>query len=516
MTIAIVHAFVSAKSNGSDSTLVQPGDWNAAHTITLAAGKIMGRTTAGAGAVQELPLAFTAAWDVTFPLTTGAITGASGTTAQRPAAPTAGMSRWNSTTNVSEVYSGTAWLSPLTNAAPFMTAFAPTGRLTLETGVPVSTTDQAGKATVYYTPAGVGYAQYVTFDGANWSVLAFTELSNDTTASATNKAGAAAAGPYQIQDLFVWNDAGTNRLTRGPKWSASATATMTLATPCVVTWTAHGLWDGATIRFTTTGALYTGLAANTDYFVTKVDANTFKLSTTLADQVAGTFIATSGTQSGVHTAFNYTSVRGAGAATTELQLLNGIYVNKYDITNGPLATKGTYVGSAYFNASSQMDLKFGGYGTAGAPVIIGIWNAFNRTSISGNVADPAASWVYNTATWRPVNGAINERVTVVSGAAREALSGTNSHSYYNASGGGQIIIGVAYNNSVGPSGSTTIGSTDSGTGFGVSVGGAAAIPFGLGYMTSVEYCSFNTGSNAVYGGGGTPNIGGGLGYQWLY
>ena len=36
---------------------VQPSDWNAQHTLTLAAGKLLGRDTSGAGAVQELPIA---------------------------------------------------------------------------------------------------------------------------------------------------------------------------------------------------------------------------------------------------------------------------------------------------------------------------------------------------------------------------------------------------------------------------------------------------------------------------
>jgi hypothetical protein len=79
------------------------------------------------------------------------------------------------------------------------------------------------------------------------------------------------------------------------------TVTMTIATPCVVTLTSHGLVGAEKIFFTTTGALPTGLSANTTYWVTKVDANTFNLSTSLANYTAGTFIATSGTQSGVHT-----------------------------------------------------------------------------------------------------------------------------------------------------------------------------------------------------------------------
>lgn len=57
MTISLKHTFTSAKSDGADSTLVQPSNWNAEHTMTAAAGKVIGRDTSGAGAVQELPIA---------------------------------------------------------------------------------------------------------------------------------------------------------------------------------------------------------------------------------------------------------------------------------------------------------------------------------------------------------------------------------------------------------------------------------------------------------------------------
>ncbi len=57
MAISVKHAFQSAKADGPDSTLVQPSNWNAEHTITADAGKVLGRDTSGAGAVQELPIA---------------------------------------------------------------------------------------------------------------------------------------------------------------------------------------------------------------------------------------------------------------------------------------------------------------------------------------------------------------------------------------------------------------------------------------------------------------------------
>lgn len=77
----------------------------------------------------------------------------------------------------------------------------------------------------------------------------------------------------------------------------SSTVTITIASPGVVSWTAHGLLAGSQVRLTTTGALPTGLAANTTYYVIPVDANSFQLSATQS----GTAINTSGSQSGTHT-----------------------------------------------------------------------------------------------------------------------------------------------------------------------------------------------------------------------
>lgn len=78
---------------------------------------------------------------------------------------------------------------------------------------------------------------------------------------------------------------------------SQSTVTISIATPGVVTWENHGLTAGQQIQLTTTGALPTGLSASTTYFVIPVDANSFQLAATQN----GTAIATSGSQSGVHT-----------------------------------------------------------------------------------------------------------------------------------------------------------------------------------------------------------------------
>lgn len=86
---------------------------------------------------------------------------------------------------------------------------------------------------------------------------------------------------------------------------STSTVTVTIAAPGVMTWTAHGLMSGQRIQLTTTGALPTGLTASTTYWVTVINANTFNLSTSLANAQAATFITTTGSQSGVHTATSF-------------------------------------------------------------------------------------------------------------------------------------------------------------------------------------------------------------------
>jgi hypothetical protein len=79
----------------------------------------------------------------------------------------------------------------------------------------------------------------------------------------------------------------------------TATVTISIAAPGVVTWAAHGLPVDTMVIFSTTGALPTGLFAGVVYYVRNPALNTFQLSATKGGTVS---INTSGTQSGVHTA----------------------------------------------------------------------------------------------------------------------------------------------------------------------------------------------------------------------
>jgi len=54
MAVSLKHLFESGKSNGPDGTRVQPSNWNEEHVLTQATNRLLGRSTAGAGATEEI------------------------------------------------------------------------------------------------------------------------------------------------------------------------------------------------------------------------------------------------------------------------------------------------------------------------------------------------------------------------------------------------------------------------------------------------------------------------------
>jgi hypothetical protein len=127
MAVSLKHAFASAKPDGTDTTLIQPSNWNAEHTLTMATNRILGRTTAGTGVAEEISIgsgltfsSTTLSLSGTLSITTldvsgdvnlngtGAVKVPTGTTAQRPS-PATGDFRFNTSTAAFEGYNGSAW-----------------------------------------------------------------------------------------------------------------------------------------------------------------------------------------------------------------------------------------------------------------------------------------------------------------------------------------------------------------------------------------------------------------------
>jgi hypothetical protein len=111
--------------------------------------------------------------------------------------------------------------------------------------------------------------------------------------------GAKAAGATYHAYAIKRSDTGVVDALFSLKDDRRATVSLSIASPCVVGWAGHGLIAGSPVKFSTTGALPTGLAAGTSYFVIAagLTSDTFRI----AASVGGAAIDTSGSQSGVHT-----------------------------------------------------------------------------------------------------------------------------------------------------------------------------------------------------------------------
>jgi hypothetical protein len=286
------------------------------------------------------------------------------------------------------------------------------GRLTLTSATPVTSGDVTGATTVYFTPyKGNVVALY---DGNRFVATEFTELSQAT--SDTTKSPAAVANNSGY-DIFVWNDGGTLRATRGPAWSSIAVGS---------------------------------------------------------------------------------SSRGTGAGTTELELLEGRYVNKFDITNGPLARRGLYVGSIKSDGSSQIN---------DSQAIRNVWNQYNRTERPVKVTDTTDTWTYTTNTWRQANGNTANLVEYFCGFAEDAADITAAANAANSAAAVDFAVSVGLN-------SSTAKSADSYGGYGQSQSSDRIFfmtsrytgipPAGRNQFVWLETSSA-TGTTTWFGDGGVPN-----------
>jgi hypothetical protein len=145
-----------------------------------------------------------------------------------------------------------------------------------------------------------------------------------------------ASSPTGKSNLFFYGEIPTTeRTTLAYNLEINATATMTIANPCVVTISSHGMTAGTPITFSTTGALPTGVTAGTTYWVGNVATSTFNLYDTYANSILGGAtgrVATSGTQSGTHTKQGVLIVTDAtGFAINDI-----LQVGKYDAMGGSL------------------------------------------------------------------------------------------------------------------------------------------------------------------------------------
>lgn len=137
----------------------------------------------------------------------------------------------------------------------------PQGRLTLQSGVAVMAASQAAQSTVLYTP----YAGNLVpiYDGTFVQMFPIGELSQLTTDATKSPAAVAASKVY---DMFLWNDAGTIRLSRGPAWSSATVRGYTLAVVNGLLLNTSAIANGpAALRGTYVGTIASNAGATIDF-----------------------------------------------------------------------------------------------------------------------------------------------------------------------------------------------------------------------------------------------------------
>lgn len=164
------------------------------------------------------------------------------------------------------------------------------------------------------------------------------------------------------------------------------TFTVTIAAPGVITLTAHGLNTGDAMYFTTTGALPTGLAANTRYFAIRIDANTLRVATSYANAVAGTAITTTGSQSGVHTFRRSPYGNGDGTTTFNVPDIRGREIAGKDDMGGTSANRLTNPASTLNGIDGDVLGNAGGSETHVLTVAQLAAHTHTLSGIRGNIA----------------------------------------------------------------------------------------------------------------------------------
>lgn len=312
-------------------------------------------------------------------LGTGGFVVPAGTTGERPTGEN-GMLRYNGTNGQLEAFVNGTWTNLSNQSSGGTSYFIPGGRVTLTTATPVQVADNSGTTSIFYTPHVHDGIQL--YNGSTWDTHTFTELTNATADTTKNPAAVAADNNY---DLFVWDDASTIRLSRGPAWTSA---------------TARGTGAGTTElarqngRFVNAVAITNGPAAGRGHYV-----GTFRSNASSQARFTHGGTAAGGTEGFLHVFNRYNQVlytgqsrnstntwtysgsvwRAANASnTTRINVLNGLDDNSvfasYSAIIAISSSEEGYVGVGHDSTTAPS----GVFGTMGDNDIIAICTAFFR------------------------------------------------------------------------------------------------------------------------------------------
>lgn len=263
--------------------------------------------------------------------------------------------------------------------------------------------------------------------------------------------------------------------------SAVTGATTVYATP--YGGTQVPIWNGTTFVSTDTGGELS--QATTDGTKSPAAVTTNSNYDIFAWDDGGTIRATRGP------AWTSGTARGTGAGTTELDLVDGVYVNKIAISNGPAAGYGTYLGTIRSNASSTIDWSLGGASAAGTAINLTVWNMYNRVRhVAASIPTTGNwSWVPSGAAIQAANGGGHAEARIVCGLADGPIEALYKSAVKTAYAAYEHGIGIGYDSTSAISGTGVMLAANDVTSPGAMSGTAefTVIPIGTHVISPLEW-----------------------------
>jgi hypothetical protein len=209
----------------------------------------------------------------------------------------------------------------LTRLGAFISHGICQGRLTLESGVPVSASDQTAKTNVYFTPCNGN--RISVYDGTRWKYYSFSEI---TLALGTLTSG-------KNYDVFIYDNSGTLTLEFSAAWTNDTTRADALA-----------LQDGIYVKSGSTTRRHLGSIRTTATTTTEDSKAKRFVSNRYNRAVRGLANAAETTNSW---AYNSTTIRQANANTAnQLDYLDCVGDAMVDATVGAIGyTSGGAIGA---------------------------------------------------------------------------------------------------------------------------------------------------------------------------
>lgn len=269
-------------------------------------------------------------------------------------------------------------------------------RLTLESGVPVSFSDQTNKQTLYLSPfKGDELGLYY---GAAWTVHNFTEVSLSLAALVANS----------IYDIFAY-------------WNGAAAVLAALLWKQVTATSSPTAGSNKVISMSDTAGVVAG-----DY-VTVADVSHSELA-----RVNAVVASTSITVDALANSYTLPTINFPSRATA-LVTQNGVLSLSGDTTK-------RYMGSIFIGATA-------GYCDDSA-VSRGVWNYYNRMSrtLKWKIASGTSSWTMGgTSAWRGSNGQVTYKVRFLYPIQEEIINLQNRQAALVSSAGGIANLGLGHN-----------------------------------------------------------------------